>query len=289
MECMSDRDHGGGLAAGSVRVAFITGASSGIGRALALEYAGRGFDVVAAARRLPLLEELAAEARGTGLAGAIHPVVLDVSQPDAIVAALLAADSRFGRLDTVIANAGIGRQGLAHAQPAAQIDALVAVNVLGVFRTIDAALPAMLRRGSGRVAAVASLAGLTPIPGAAHYAASKAAVVSYCRAVRAELAGRGPTMTCVCPGFVETPLIRDTDGKAMVWAPERAARVIADGIERGRAQVAFPWAMAALLRVAGLLPWWLTELVWRRVPVLRRLVSADRARLEAGETTPLAP
>lgn len=248
------------------RHVLITGASSGIGRALALHMAGEGAVVHAVARRGSLLEELAAEVARSGGTGVVVPHVADVGEPEAAAAVVGEAERRAGRaLDVVIANAGVGRQGAAHRLPRDLVAQTVRVNLLGAITTLEAALPAMLARGDGRLAAIASLAGLAPTPSAAAYGATKAGLVAYCRALSAEVRPRGVSVTCVCPGFVRTPMIASTQGTMMVWDADRAARAIAAGIERRRRMVAFPWVMAWAIRATGVLPAVVLEAVYRRM------------------------
>ena len=181
---------------------WITGASSGIGRALALALAGQGRLVVASARDSLKLAVLAEAARS--LPGRIVPLALDVTDPAAIEAA-------HGPLAQAVFNAGTHIPMGAGDFKSATLRKLIAVNLMGAAHGLEAMLPGMLARRSGRIAVVSSVAGYRGLPSAAAYSASKAAVIAMCEALRPDCAALGVTLQVINPGFVETPLTAKND------------------------------------------------------------------------------
>jgi short-subunit dehydrogenase len=179
--------------------ALVTGASRGIGRAVARELARRGAVVGLAARSTEALEALAAE-----LPGAHHALTCDVALPASIEAAIEAFAAAEGGVDLVVANAGV-----AHYEPVAtqgldRIEHMTQVNWLGTVHTVRAALPHLLEQGRGHIVVMSSGAGLRGFPGAAVYSATKAAQRTFAAAMRHELAGSGVSVTTVYPGEVRT-------------------------------------------------------------------------------------
>ena len=231
---------------------FITGASSGLGRGLALHFARAGSTVHAAARRADELARLAAEAP----AGKIVPVALDVTDPEALERAIRAAEAASGgALDLVIANAGFSAKTSGRKIDWRTVKDLLDVNVTAACVTLSLALPAMVARGSGTVVAMASMAGFVAPPATGTYAASKAALQKFIDGLRLDLAGTGVKAIVVNPGFVKTPL---TAG-ARHWMPflmelEDAVRAIAAGVERGKPVVSLPLPMHLLVRFTAALP-----------------------------------
>jgi meso-butanediol dehydrogenase / (S,S)-butanediol dehydrogenase / diacetyl reductase len=184
------------------RVAFITGAGGGIGRATALRLAEEGAAIVAAdidadrlARTATALAETGADAR---------TVVLDVTDRSAVVAAVEGAAAWRGRLDAAIVNAGIIIDGTAETQTEDEWHRLSAVNVDGAFHTIRAVVPVMLAQGGGAIVSTGSTAGLISDPGNFAYSMSKSAVIGMTRAVAVDFAGRGIRANSVCPGWIAT-------------------------------------------------------------------------------------
>ena len=223
---------------------LITGASSGLGRALAAVYAAPGRRLTLLGRDGARLAAVAAvvEARGAEAAS----IVVDVRDRAAMVAAITRADD-MRPLDLVIANAGI----------AAGADGrdVLAVNVLGVWHTVEPALARMAARGTGQLALMSSLAGRRGLPGAAPYCASKAAVRVLAESLRLDAAACGVRVSAILPGFVDTPLTR-RNRFAMPWmlTPEVAAERIRRGLARDRAEIVFPRRLALALQLATLLP-----------------------------------
>lgn len=230
--------------------AFITGASSGIGRALSLELARRGARVVLAARRLERLEDLVAEIRAAG--GRADACELDVEEPEAIQAAITKWDAELGGLDLIIANAGVG-----HAAPATElawteVAQVVNVNVAGAFATLLAGRDVMLPRGSGTLVGVSSLAGLRALPGTGAYAASKAALQSFLETLELDLCESGLRIVDIQPGFVRSEMTDRNDfDMPFLWEVDKCARVCVDRLEEGRSVIHFPWQLSWSLRYIG--------------------------------------
>ncbi|MBN1967626.1 MAG: SDR family NAD(P)-dependent oxidoreductase [Anaerolineae bacterium] len=223
------------------KTVLITGASSGIGRATALEFARQGAHVVATARRAERLSELQAEA--IPLPGDILPVTADVTQPDDMVRAVQTALDTWGRLDVLVANAGIGHRGSLVDAPWDDLATVLRTNVDGVLHSIRAAVPAM-RAGGGHIVLVSSISGSAPAPFAAIYGASKSFVNGLGRALRQELAADHIWVTNVLVGqthseFAQNRLGRpgrvagklptmqaETVARRIVWASEKRRRVV---------------------------------------------------------------
>jgi short-subunit dehydrogenase len=238
------------------QVAVITGASSGIGRALARALAAEGAKVGLVARREAELGGLAAEVAAAGGTAAYAPA--DVSQREPTVAAIRQVAAQLGPVDLLIANAGVGAPTVV--EPAfnvADVEKMFRVNLFGVVYAIEAVLPEMLRRGRGHVAAVSSMAAYRGLPGESAYCASKAAVNTFMEGLRVQLRGRGVAVTTVCPGFVRTPMTEVNQFK-MPWLLEAddAARRIVRALRRRRKVYNFPWQMALLMKVTAWLPDW---------------------------------
>ena len=218
------------------RTALVTGASAGIGAAMARDLARRGADLVLVARRADRLEALAAECRALGVTA--EPVPADLADP----AAREALAARFGQVDLLINNAGFG----VHA-PLAEADwerteRLLAVNVVALTHLTRLFAPGMAARGFGRILQVASVVGFLPVPLFAAYAASKAYVLSLGVALDAELAPRGVRVSVLCPGGTATEFFAvaregaapDRSGTPRMMTAEAVARIGLDGLARGR-------------------------------------------------------
>ena len=240
----------------------ITGASSGIGRALAEHLAPRGAKLGLIARRADVLDELSRSLVERGTAAA-YAAAADVSDADAMAAAVEALQSALGPCDLLVANAGIYRKSRVQDFDAAKARAVIATNVQGTLNAIAAVLPGMIRRGSGHLAAVASIAALVALPAAGVYRASKAAVVALLDSLRVDLAPLGIRVTLIGPGFVDTPMLTDEERKTIknLVTAEEAARRIARALERGRAECWFPRSTWLLARAAG----WLPRGLYRRI------------------------
>jgi short-subunit dehydrogenase len=232
----------------------ITGASSGLGRALALWFAGRGARVYAAARRADNLEALRAEAAAGP--GEVVPVSLDVTQTEEVVQRLRALDDATpGGMDLVVANAGVG--GMLNPQRAEwpAIQKMLQVNVLGATATLSALAPRMAQRRKGHLVGVSSLAAWINIPRFAVYRASKLYLQTYCAGLHTDLAPAGVRVTCINPGFVKSEMTADNRfPMPFLLETADAADRMGRAILRGDARFVFPWQIAWLTRLGALLP-----------------------------------
>lgn len=243
-----------------VRTVFITGASSGIGRALALEYASRGAHVAVAARRQEALDEVVHGATGNG--GRALALAVDVCDPPAIADAVRKAERDLGSLDLVIANAGVGSWTHAGVLRFDEVSALLDVNVKGAMATLLAAVPIMLHQKRGHLVGITSLAGRRGLPMSGAYSASKACLSIFLETLRVDLRASGIRVTDVQPGYVETPLTeKNKYPMPFLWKVDKAARVIADRLESAPAVVAFPWQLSWALHASRLVPNWLYDRV----------------------------
>ncbi len=240
----------------NVRTALITGASSGIGAALAVALAAPGVTLHLSGRNAARLEAVAQTCRGRG--GVVTTTALDVRNADAMAAWISGA----GHLDLVVANAGIsGRSREGGAESWDQTRALFETNLGGVLNTVLPAMVVMVEQlpGAGgvrgRIAVIASIAAFMAAPDSAAYCASKAAVDSWIVASAPEARQRGIVLTSICPGFIRTAM---TAGYRFpmpgLMDADRAAHIILRGVAAGRVRVVFPWWMGLAARIAGLLP-----------------------------------
>ena len=234
-------------------LAWITGASTGIGRALALHLADAGWEVVATARSREALETLAASRPGR-----IRAAAADVTDAAGLRTALDGAVAEAGReVALAVLNAGAWRQMGAADFDAAAFRAMMEVNVTGAGNALAAVMPGMMARGRGQIALVASVAGYRGLPRAVGYGASKAALISLAETLRFELAPHGVMVNVVNPGFVRTPMTARNDfPMPLILEPDDAAARIASGLAAGRFEVAFPAGMVWPLKLLRLLPAW---------------------------------
>ncbi|MBN1442118.1 MAG: SDR family NAD(P)-dependent oxidoreductase [Planctomycetes bacterium] len=234
---------------------WISGASSGIGEALARELAARGCRLALFARREAELVRI----RGEILARRPDAEVLvqpgDVTDRRRVGEAIRAAEAAFGGLDVVILNAGTGDSLFPDRFDAGLVERITRVNYLGAVYAIEAALPGMLARREGRIAGMSSISAVRGLPGAGPYCASKAALSTFLESLRVDLRGRGVGVTTVSPGFVRTPLTdRNRFPMPFIQPADRAARRIVEGIRRGRREVCFPRRLTIPARCLRFLP-----------------------------------
>lgn len=236
------------------RSVFVTGASSGIGAALALELAARGDTVWLGARRLLPLQELVARIQAAG--GQAHAVVIDVADVGCVRDTLMRIDDEAGGLDVVVANAGVAGEHLSAWSGDVQDAALViGTNVTGAVATLMTLLPRMKARRRGQLVGISSLAAEVPLPLGALYGASKAALSFWLDALAPELEREGVVVTIVHPGFVRSPMnANKTFVMPFLQETGPAAALIADAIDQGRSWLRFPWPLALLSRLAAWLP-----------------------------------
>lgn len=237
------------------RDVLITGASSGLGRALAEACAGPGVTLHLSGRDPGRLEAAAEACRARG--AAVRPAVLDVTDAAATAAWVAGA----GRLDLAIANAGISGGTGDAVEPAEQAARIFATNVTGVLNTALPAIGAMAAQAPGpeglrgRVAVIASIAAFVAAPGAPAYCASKSAVQRWAEALDASERARGIRLHAVCPGYIRTPMTaRNTFPMPFLMTPEQAAEKTLSGIARGKLRVVYPLPLYLAARFAGALP-----------------------------------
>ena len=239
------------------RSIVITGASSGIGAALAAAYAGPGIRLALTGRNAERLATVADACRQAGAEVSAAP--LDVTDAAAL-AAWLGDIDHASPVDLVIANAGISAGTGQGREPAAQIRAIFAVNLDGVLNTVMPLLPAFQARRHGQIAVMSSLAGFRGFPGAPAYCASKAAVRVWGEALRGDLREDGIEVSVICPGYIASPMTAvNKFHMPMLMPADRAARIIQRGLTRGRARIAFPWPVYAAAWLIGCLPPALTD------------------------------
>ena len=254
------------MSAPGQRLVFITGASSGIGQALALRYHQAGYRLALVARRS---EAIAAWATELDLSPDSYAVYgADVANTDSIVAAAQACIARQGLPDVVIANAGISI-GIdsAHREDIDAMAQVFATNNIGLAASFHPFIQAMRVRGSGILVGIASVAGIRGLPGHAAYCASKAAVISYCEALRGELRGTGVEVITIAPGYVDTPLTRKNRYPMPFLM---SAATFADqafiAITAGDSYRVIPWQMGVVSRLMRLIPNFLWDRILARQP-----------------------
>lgn len=240
------------------KVIFLTGASSGIGEALALEMAKRGAILGLAARREDMLNDLARRCEKAGGTARVFP--LDVVDADAVESAATELRDEFGRIDILIANAGIGGSTKGDYLDPNVVRSVVEVNLLGAANAVHAVLPDMLAQGSGHLVAISSLAGFRGLPRSAAYSASKGGMTNFFESVRLDVQHKGVDVTIIQPGFIKTPL---TDGRKnkMPYLMELDDSIphFLNAIEKKKKFCAFPWQLATLVRAGRIFPAWLYD------------------------------
>jgi NADP-dependent 3-hydroxy acid dehydrogenase YdfG len=245
------------------KTVLLTGASSGIGRALALEYARRGSHVMAVARRETELDALCDEIASGG--GKASRLVCDVADAQAAHDVIARAEKELGSLDMVIANAGVGGTKHATRLDLESATKMIAVNVTGAIATLIAAIPIMLHQKSGHLVGVTSLAGRRALPSGALYSASKAALSTFLEGIRMDLQEARIFVTDVQPGFVDTPMTKkNKHPMPFMWDAPKAARYIADQLESAPGLVAFPLPLRFLTRLSQVLPFGVYSTITKR-------------------------
>lgn len=237
----------------SYRTALVTGASSGLGRGLALWLAKQGLRVFATGRRLSQLEALAKEAQAAG--ATVEPLEMDVTQTDATLERIRALDGECGGLDLVVANAGVG--GVTHGKRLQweRVRAIIDTNVTGAAATLSAVLPQMVERRRGHVVGISSLASFRGLAGHGAYSASKAFLATFMESLRVDLAGTGVRVTCVYPGFVKSEMTAQNEfPMPFLMETDAAVELMGRGILRGETELFFPWQLALPSRLVKVLP-----------------------------------
>ena len=241
------------------KVVFLTGASSGIGEALAIEMAKRGAVLGLVARREEMLRELAAKCEAAGAKARVLPC--DVVDADAVQKAADVLRGEFGAIDILIANAGIGGNNseTRNLEPAA-VKKVIDINLIGAVNSVAAVLPQMLEKESGQLVAISSLAGIRGLPKSAAYSASKAGMTAFFESVRLDVQSKGVSVTIIQPGFIKTPL---TSGRAnkmpFLMELSDSMPLFLNAIEKRKKFAAFPWQLATFVRAGRIFPAWLYD------------------------------
>lgn len=236
------------------RLVFITGASSGIGQALALRFFQAGYRLALVARRTAEVEAWA-HARSIG-ADSYRVYSADVSDIDSIVAAGRACIAAQGVPDVVIANAGISiGMDTAMREDLDVMRQTFATNNIGVAATFHPFIEAMARRGSGALVGIGSVAGIRGLPGHGAYCASKAAVIAYCESLRGELKSAGVNVVTICPGYIDTPLTQQNSyAMPFLMKPDDFADKAFAAMQAGSSYSVIPWQMGVVAKLLRLLP-----------------------------------
>jgi short-subunit dehydrogenase len=242
---------------------IVTGASSGIGAALARHYSARGATLGLMARRHAELARLAGE-----LPAPCEVYPLDVRDGAALSAAARDFTGKHGCPDIVIANAGVSLGTLTdQAEDVAAFQEVLDINVMGMVKAFQPFIASMRERGSGTLAGIASVAGYRGLPGAAAYSASKAAAITYLESLRVELRGSGVKVVTICPGYIATPMTEKNPYRMpFIMSAAGAAARMAAIIARGTAFSVIPWQMALAARVLHVMPGWLYDRLFAGAP-----------------------
>jgi short-subunit dehydrogenase len=241
------------------KIIFLTGASSGIGEALALEFSKRGAILGLLARREELLKTLAEKCEQNG--GTARYFAVDVTDARGVADAAEKLRNEFGKIDILIANAGIGGNNVEtrNLNPEA-VAKVININLLGAVNAVSAVLPQMLENKSGQLVAVSSLAGFRGLPKSAAYSASKAGMTAFFESVRLDVQTKGVAVTIIQPGFIKTPL---TSGRAskmpFLMELEDSVPLFIRAIEKRKKFAAFPWQLATFVRAGRIFPAWLYD------------------------------
>lgn len=235
------------------KVAFITGASSGIGAGLALRYGARGFAVGLAARRIDRLEGVAAEIEAAGGRALVCPC--DAGDREAVHAAVAATVEAFGPVDLLVANAGVSELTPAKGLDGEHVARLTRVNFLGAVYAAEAILPSMIERDRGRIVAVGSVAGYGGIPRTAAYSATKGALHNFFESLRLDLRGTGVSVTVITPGYVKTELTeKNRHPMPLIMELDDALDLMERAIDNRRRLLLFPRPLTTLVWAAQVFP-----------------------------------
>ncbi|VTS06152.1 SDR family NAD(P)-dependent oxidoreductase [Tuwongella immobilis] len=247
------------------RVVLLTGASSGLGWAMAVELAAKGAKLGLMARREPQLVQLQEQLRATG--ATVEIAVVDVGDRDAQHAAIAELTGKLGPVDLFIANAGQGAGTTIRPFNREVQQGILRTNLLGVIDGIEAVLPTMLERRFGQIVTIASLAGLRGLPGQEAYCASKAGLIAYSEGLRIRLRSHGINVTTICPGFVHTEMTQRLAWMPFAMSAPKAATKMLRAIERNAKQMRFPLPTALLTWASKWAPDWLVARVLRSMIV----------------------
>ncbi len=245
------------------KVVLITGASSGIGRGLALELARRGAKLGLVARRAEALEALVNEIETAGNRALALPA--DVQDATSMRSVVNQLKDQFGDIDILVANAGVGTSTDGSQISGEEVGRVINVNLVGAANSVEAVVPHMVERRKGHLVGISSLAAYRGLPKSAAYCASKAAVSAFFESLRLDLEPRGINVTIIHPGFIKTAL---TEGReaSMPYLMELdvAVEKIANAIEKRKKSYAFPWQLATIVRASMIMPIWMYDRISRR-------------------------
>ncbi len=229
------------------KIVWITGASTGIGREVALQLAASGVIVAVSARSAEKLENMGPN---------IKPYPLDVTDADAVTKTMAKIEAELGPIDLALMGAGAYAP-IAMDQIKPKLFAsIMTVNYMGVVNALSVLVPIMRQRGRGHIAWIASVSGYTGLPKAAAYGPTKAALINLAESLKPELGALGITVSVVNPGFVETPMTKSNDfPMPFLMTPQDAARRTIEGLAKGKFEVAYPTRFVTILKFARLLPY----------------------------------
>lgn len=243
---------------------LITGATSGIGKALALEYANEDNILFLTGRNKKNLENIAKICKAKS--AQVFTKIIDVREKDNM-AKFIEEIAQKHHLDLVIANAGISAGTALGTESEEQITQIFDVNLHGVFNSINPAIEVMLKQKSGQIAIMSSLAGFRGLPSSPAYSASKSAVRVYAEGLRGCLASKGIKVNAICPGYIKTPMT-DKNNFPMPFLMEvdKAAKIIKKGLEKNKSRIAFPWPFYFVVWLATLLSPRITDPIFAKLP-----------------------
>lgn len=243
---------------------LITGASSGLGAALAEHYAAPGITLHLHGRNSQRLEQIAENCRKRG--AHVNCKILDITDNAAMHSWLIATDGK-APLDLIIANAGISAGTGIHGENGKQVRDIFAANIDGVVNTVTPLLHTMIARKHGQIAIMSSLAGLRGLPSCPAYSASKNCVRAYGEALRGWLSRQSVQVSVICPGYIKTAMTAANNfPMPFMMSAEKAAGIIAAGLADNKARIAFPKIMYYPMRFLSCLPVWLTDPLFSRLP-----------------------
>jgi len=233
------------------KVAWVTGASKGIGFALLRQLAKDGWLVAATARSTAKLSEL----KNDNLADFVHNFPCDITSAKDIKLTLNKIEKELGNINLAILNAGTHMPMSAEHFSVSTVRALFEINVMGTANCLEPLLKLFIKRKSGHIAIVSSLAGYRGLPSASAYGATKAALINMCEALKPELDQYGINIQLVNPGFVKTPLTdKNTFPMPFLMKPEDAAETIISGLQKNTFEISFPWKFALPMKILRIIP-----------------------------------
>lgn len=243
------------------KIAWVTGASSGIGRAVALRLADAGWRVAASARSAEKLDELTALRPGR-----IEAFPIDVTDREAVKLVARSIEQSMGAIDLALFSAGSYTRDSAGDFDAGVLAELVNLNVVGTGNCLEAVIAPMMARRRGHIAVIASVAGFIGLPGGGFYGATKAGLINLCEALFPELERAGVRLQLINPGFVDTPLTEKNDfPMPFLISQDEAAKAIVSGLASSRFEIIFPWQMAIATKLLRAMPYAISLAVTRRL------------------------